>query len=81
MKTIKNFATFVTEKWKGDIKVKQTGENAGKSVEEINKEVTALKDKHADAKKKDASYKVSDADRTKMSQLLFAKRAKKHWKK
>jgi len=81
MKTIMNFDKFVNEKWSGDVKVKQTGEHAGKTIAEINKEITALKDKHAAAKEKDKGYKVSDTDRTKMSQLLFAKRAKKHWKK
>lgn len=81
MKTIMNFDSFLNEKWTGDVKVKQTGEHAGKTIAEINKEITSLKDKHDKAKEKNKNYKVSDADRTKMSQLLFAKRAKKHWKK
>lgn len=81
MKTIMNFNSFVNEKWAVDVKVKQTGEHAGKTITEINKEITALKDKHAKAREKDKNYKVSDADKSKMSQLLFAKRAKKHWNK
>jgi hypothetical protein len=88
MKTIKNWNQFNEdkldrkfEKWSGDVKIKQTGEHADKTIEEINSEITALKNKHEKSKEKDKNYKVSEKDKSLMSQLLFAKRAKKHWKK
>ena len=68
--------------------IKTKKENWENEVSKVNEEYFKPKLEHtelnniiASAKEKDKEYKVSDADRTKMSQLLFAKRAKKHWKK
>jgi uncharacterized protein YukE len=66
------------EKWEGDVEVKQTGEYSGMSIEELNAAIKKLKTKNDKAK--DAGKKVPHADRTKMSQLYFAKRAKQGWK-
>ena len=66
------------EKWEGDVEVKQTGEYSGMSIEELNAAIKKLKTKNDKAK--DAGKKVPQADRTKMSQLYFAKRAKQGWK-
>ena len=81
MRTIMKFDSFLSEKWAVDVKIKRTGEHAGKTIAEIDKEIALLKDKHTKEKEKNKNYKVPAADRRKMSQLLFAKRAKKHWKK
>ena len=58
------------EKWEDskDTKVKSTGEHADKSVEQIRKEMDALKGK-------------KPFDREKYSSLQFALRAKEGWKK
>lgn len=66
------------EKWEGDVEVKQTGEYSDMSIEELNSAIKKLKAK-TDKVKEDGK-KVSHADRTKMSQLYFAKRAKQGWK-
>lgn len=66
------------EKWEGDVEVEKTGEYADMSISEINAEIEKLKDKNK--KTIDSGKKVSDADRSKMSQLYFAKRAKQGWK-
>jgi hypothetical protein len=66
------------EKWEGDVEVKQTGEYSDMSIEELNSAIKKLKAK-TDKIKEDGK-KVSHADRTKMSQLYFAKRAKQGWK-
>jgi hypothetical protein len=70
--------SYLTEKWKGDVEVKQTGEYSDMSIEELNDAIKKQKAKND--KVKDAGKKVSHADRTKMSQLYFAKRAKQGWK-
>ena len=67
----------VTEKWEGDVEVKQTGEYSDMSIEELNSAIKKQKAKND--KTKEAGKKVSHADRTKMSQLYFAKRAKQGW--
>jgi len=70
--------SYLTEKWKGDVEVKQTGEYSDMSIEELDAAIKKQKAKND--KVKDAGKKVSHADRTKMSQLYFAKRAKQGWK-
>lgn len=59
---------FIMEKWKGDVDVKSTGEHADKSIEQLEKEMDALKGKEP-------------FDREKFSELEFAWRAKKGWPK
>ena len=66
------------EKWEDEVDVKQTGEYADMSIEELNAAIKKLKAKNE--KKKEAGDKVPQKDRTKMSQLYFAKRAKQGWK-
>jgi hypothetical protein len=66
------------EKWEGDVEVKQTGEYSDMSIEELNAAIKKQKAKND--KVKETGKKVSHADRTKMSQLYFAKRAKQGWK-
>ena len=68
----------VREKWEGDVEVKQTGEYSDMSIEELNSAIKKLKDKNE--KTEESGKKVSKADRTKMGQLYFAKRAKQGWK-
>ena len=68
----------VQEKWEGDVEVEKTGEYSDMGIEELNAAIKKLKSKND--KTKEAGKKVSDADRTKMSQLYFAKRAKQGWK-
>ena len=67
----------VTEKWKGDVDVKKTAQYSKMTVAQIDDEIKKLKEKNEKTKEKDG--KVSDKDKTKMSQLYFAKRAKKDW--
>lgn len=66
------------EKWEGDVEVKKTGEYSDMSIEELNKAIKKQKSKND--RTKEADKKVSHADKTKMSQLYFAKRAKQGWK-
>lgn len=70
--------SYLTEKWKGDVDVKQTGEYSDMSIEELNAAIKKQKAKND--KLKDSGKKVPHADKTKMSQLYFAKRAKQGWK-
>jgi len=70
--------TTMNEKWKGEVDVEKTGEYSDMGIEELNAAIKKLKAKND--KTKEAGKKVSDADRTKMSQLYFAKRAKQGWK-
>ena len=70
--------SYLNEKWEGDVDVKQTGEYSDMSIEELNAAIKKQKDKND--KVKEAGKKVSHADKTKMSQLYFAKRAKQGWK-
>jgi hypothetical protein len=70
--------SYITEKWKGDVDVKQTGEYSDMSIEELNSAIKKQKAKND--KTQESGKKVSHADRTKMSQLYFAKRAKQGWK-
>jgi len=70
--------SYLTEKWKGDVDVKQTGEYSDMSIEELNDAIKKQKAKND--KTKEDGKKVSHVDKTKMSQLYFAKRAKQGWK-
>ena len=65
----------VTEKWKGDVEVKQTGQYTDMTMDEQDSAIKKQKSKTQ--KLKDAGKKVPHTDKTKMSQLYFAKRAKK----
>jgi hypothetical protein len=59
--------TIIGEKWEQDVKVKHTGENAGKSVAQLKAEIKALRGK--------------PGNKEQMGKLLFALRAKEGWKK
>jgi len=67
----------VNEKWEGDVEVKKTGEYADMSIKQIDAAIKALKDENQRYEDKDK--KVPEKNKTKMSQLYFAKRAKKDW--
>jgi hypothetical protein len=58
---------YILEKWRKDVKIQSTGEHAGKSIAQLKKEIEALKGK--------------PGNKEKMSELLFALRAKQGWKK
>jgi hypothetical protein len=58
---------YLGEKWDKKVDIKHTGEHAGKSVEQLKKEIEALKGK--------------PGNKEKMGELLFALRAKQGWKK
>ena len=75
---VKESEKEMKEKWKGDVEVEQTGEYSDMTIEELNSAIKKLKSKNE--KTKEAGKKVSQEDRTKMSQLYFAKRAKQGWK-
>ena len=66
------------EKWKGDVEVEKTGEYADMSVSELDSAIKKLKAQNE--KYKEEGKKVPDSNKTKMSQLYFAKRAKQGWK-
>lgn len=68
---------IVNEKWEGDVKVEKTGEHAGKTISEINAEIKKLKAKSE--KLQDEGKKVPASLKKQMSELYFAKRAKKDW--
>lgn len=68
----------VTEKWKGDVEVEHTGEYSDMSIEELNSAITKLKKQNE--KFKEEGKNVPQKNKTKMSQLYFAKRAKQGWK-
>jgi hypothetical protein len=66
------------EKWEGDVEVKQTGQYSDMSIEELNSAIKKLKSQN-DKYKEDGKM-VPEKNKTKMSQLYFAKRAKQGWK-
>jgi hypothetical protein len=66
-KKVKKESDNLEEKWAKEVDVKSTGENAGKSVAQLKAEIEALKGK--------------PGNKEKMGKLLFALRAKQHWKK
>ncbi len=55
------------EKWEKEVEIKSTGEHADKTIEQLKKEVEALRGK--------------PGNKEKMGELLFAIRAKQGWKK
>jgi len=55
------------EKWKDDVDIKKTGEHADKTIEQLKKEIEALRGK--------------PGNKEKMGELIFALRAKQGWKK
>ena len=59
------------EKWKKDVDIKSTGEYENKTIEELEKMKNELKGKEP----------FTDADKEKMSEIIFAIRAKGGWKK
>jgi hypothetical protein len=65
------------EKWKGDVKVKKTGEHAGKSISDIDSRIKALKDLSQSYQEK--GERVPKKLKEKISELYFAKRSKKGW--
>lgn len=65
------------EKWDKDTKIKKTGEYSDMSIQEIDNHIKKLKEKTK--KLKEQGKKVPHSDREKMSELYFAKRAKKNW--
>ena len=75
---IKNQRKEMGEKWEGDVDVKQTGEYSDMTIAQLNAHIKKLKAQNE--KKKEAGDKVPEKDKTKMSQLYFAKRAKQGWK-
>jgi len=68
----------IQEKWKGDVDVEQTGEYADMTIAELNAAIKKLKAQNE--KLQDDGKKVPEKNKTKMSQLYFAKRAKQGWK-
>ncbi len=66
------------EKWKGDVDVEQTGEYVDMSISELDAAIKKLTNQNE--KYKEEGKKVPDSNKTKMSQLYFAKRAKQGWK-
>lgn len=58
---------YLSEKWAKDVDIKSTGEHADKTIEQLKKEIEALKGK--------------PGNKEKMGELLFALRAKQGWKK
>jgi hypothetical protein len=69
----------LNEKWKGDVKVKKTGEHADKNVAELKKELKDLKEKSK--KYQDQNKKVPKSITDKEKELIFAIRSKTGWKK
>ena len=67
------------EKWDSDVKVKKTGEYAGKTLEELQKELASLKEKSKKYQDKDEDV-PQDIVR-KEAQVKFAIRAKRNWPK
>jgi hypothetical protein len=63
------------EKWSNDVDVKKTGDHSNKSIEQLNKEIKKLKNKSEEFQKD--GKKVPHKLRSDLSQLYFAKRAKK----
>jgi len=80
MKNIKNFVDYksMNEKWKDDVKVKHTGEHSGKTIEELESELSSLKkrSKKYQESGKDVPKSIIDQEQ----EINFAIRAKKHWK-
>ena len=67
------------EKWDDDAKIKKTGEYAGKTLEQLQKELASLKEKSKKYQDKDEDV-PQDIIR-KEAQVKFAIRAKRNWPK
>lgn len=69
----------INEKWEGDVKVKSTGEHAGKTVQQLKSELDTLKNKSKGYQDKGQKVPQSIIDQER--EILFAIRAKKGWPK
>ena len=58
---------YLGEKWSKKVEIKHTGEHEGKTIEQLKKEIEALKGK--------------PGNKEKMGELIFALRSKQGWKK
>lgn len=67
------------EKWDKEVEVEKTGEHTDKTVGELKKELSRLKD--VTEKYKEHGDRVPKSFRKRMSELIFAIRAKKDWPK
>ena len=80
MENLISFDEFsVNEKWNKNVKVKKTGEHAGKTVAELRSELSSLKEKSKSYQDKGKSVPQSIIN--KEGELKFAIRAKTGWKK
>ena len=68
----------LNEKWKGDVEVKKTGEHAGKTIDQLQKELTSLKNKSK--KYQDNNKPIPESLKDLEKEIMFAIRAKKNWK-
>lgn len=66
-------------KWSGDVEIEQTGEHAGKSIAELQKQKSSLK-KRQEAHKKSHDGKADSEISKKLKEVNFAIRAKRGWK-
>ena len=67
MSVLEKIDDYLSEKWAKEVKIQSTGEHAGKSMAQLKKEIAALRGK--------------PGNKEKMGELIFALRAKQHWKK
>jgi len=72
-----NMDDLIFEKWEGDVEVEKTGEFAGMTIGELNKEI--IKIKKENEKYKEEGKKVPDENRERIGKLYFAKRSKQGW--
>jgi|YelNatPaOPRAMG01_1025707.scaffolds.fasta_scaffold55245_2 hypothetical protein len=68
----------LNEKWNGDVKIHNTGENTDKTIDDLENELENIKKQSK--KYQDRGEKVPEKLLKKEHQLEFAIRAKKHWK-
>jgi len=61
---------IISEKWKGDVEIEQTGEYADKTIEQL----CDMKDKIV------GKEPFTDKDKKRLSQINFAIRAKRDWR-
>jgi len=80
MKMMKNFIDYksMNEKWDEKVKVKHTGEHAGKTIDELESELSSLKkrSKKYQDEGKDVPKSIIDQEQ----EINFAIRAKRNWK-
>jgi len=67
----------MTEEWEDDVEVKQTGQYSDMNIAKLNAAIKRLKAQND--KFMGVGLKVPEKNKTKMSQLYFAKRAKQGW--